>query len=305
MKKTTLEMQWSEEKKDWTWTSLMSTGLISTALISLLSFSSSEWLAQTTSSVHEGEKVEVVTTQWTNVEEKKDTITLDEAIQSIKDEWTEEVEEEDGPWIEPDPEWDDEWKMDQLKTSTKFTISTWVGYKVWWNVQWVNRIQWSWEIFQGTPFSTRITWIVDLDDPMHSKWSWKFIIWKNIYKWISLDWDYTFTGTGWNLFRFGIGYTWQFWKWVYGLKVFPLNTNKSPIAVKAHLSVKLREDWTLTPFILIDFGNKSYYGEAEFLQIITEWIAAFLQARFWWKLDWNLWEWDSQSILFWFKFDIK
>ena len=301
MKKTTLEIQWSEEKRAWAWTTLMSAALI----WALSLFSPSEWLAQTTSSAHEGEKVEVVTTQWTNVEEKKDTITLDEAIQSIKDEWIEEFEEEDGPWIEPDPEWDDEWKTDQLKTPTKFTISTWVGYKVWWNVQWVNRIQWSWEMFQGTPFSTRITWIADLDDPMHSKWSWKLILWKNIYKWISIDWDYTFTGTGWNVFRFGIWYTWQLWKWVYGLKIFPLNTNESPIAVKAMISTKVWKNWELSSFVLIDWGKKSCYGEIEYDQIIAQWVAAFIEARFWWKLDGRFWEWDSQSILWWLKFDIR
>lgn len=293
-------MQWSEEKKAWVWATLMSTALI----WALSLFSPSEWLAQTTSSAHEGEKIEVATTQWTNVEKTKDTITLDEAIQMIKDEWIEEVEEEDGPWIEPDPEWDDEWKTDQLKTPTKFTISTWVGYKVWWDVQWVNRIQWSWEIFQGTPFSTRITWIVDLDDPMHSKWSWKLILWKNVYKWISIDWDYTFTGTGWNLFRFGIGYTWQFWKWVYGIKIFPLNTNESPISAKAMISTKVWKNWELSSFVLVDFGKKSYYGETEYDQKIAEWIALFIQARLWWKLDGRFWEWDSQSIL-WLRFDIK
>lgn len=304
MKKTTLEMQWSEERRAWAWTTLMSTALI----WALSLFSPSEWLAQTRSSADEGEKVEVVTTQWTNVEEKKDTITLDEAIQLIKNEWIEEVEE-DGTWIEPDPEWDDEWKTDQLKTPTKFTISTWVGYKVWWDVQWVNRIQWSWEMLQSTPFSTRITWIVDLDNPMYSKWSWKLILWKTIYKWISLDWDYTFTGTWWNLFRFGFGYTWQLWKWVYGIKIFPLNTNWSPISVKAMVSTKVWKNWEFSSFVLLDFGQQSYYWETEYsqkiVQKIVEWVALFVQARYWWKLDGRFWEWDSQSILWGVRFDIK
>ena len=267
---------------------LPTTVLPTTALIWALSLlSPTEWLAQEVSRADEGEKITEVTTPRTVIEDEK-TISLEDAMQELQD----------STWVKPSVE-------QPTKAPTKFTISTWVGYTIWGDVKWVNRIQWSWELLQGTPLSTRVTWAVDLDDPMHSKWSWKVIIWKSIYKWISLDWDYTFTWTWWNLLRFGIGYTWQLWKWVYGIKIFPLNTNESPISAKAMVSTKVWKNWELSSFVLVDYGKKSYYGETEYDQKIAEWIALFIQARLWWKLDGRFWEWDTQNILWWVRFDIR
>ena len=57
--------------------------------------------------------------------------------------------------------------------------------------------------------------------------------------------------------------------------------------------------------MLVDFGKGWYYGETEYTQKVAEWIALFLQARLWWKLDWKFWEWDTQNILWWLRFHIK
>ena len=283
MKERRLDRQCLAEKE-----SITKKVLVAAALAWALSlWSPSEWLAQNRSTVQEGANVTEVTKLWTEAEDEK-TISLETAMQELQD----------STWVKSNVE-------KTTKTPTKFTVSTWVGYTIWWDVKWVNRIQWSWEVLQGTPFSTKITWVVDLDDPIHSKGSWKLILWKSIYKWISLDWDYTFTGTGWNIFRFGIGYTWMLWKWAYGIKLYPLNTNWSPIAAKAFISTKVWKNWELSSFVLVDLGKGSYYGETEYNQKIAEWIGLFLQARLWWKLDWRFGEWDTQSILWWLRFDIK
>ena len=102
MKETKLEMQWSEERKGWVWTTLMSAALI----WALWVLSPQAWLAQTVSSTDEGAQVTEVTQPWTEVEQEKDTITLGEAIQQAEGSWTYVVWEEDGPWIEPDPDWE-------------------------------------------------------------------------------------------------------------------------------------------------------------------------------------------------------
>ena len=283
-------MTWTEclERRDWVLWKVLPTALI--WALSLLS--PSEWLAQNVSSVDEGAKVTEVMQPWTRLDEER-TITLGDAIQSMCNE-SEEINQKGRQWDES-----------LSKAPTKFTVSTWVGYTVGWDVKWVNRIQWSGEVFHWTKWATKITWIVDLDDPMHSKWSWKLILWKNIYKWISLDWDYTFTWTGWNIFRFGLWYGGKIWQWVYWIKLFPLNTNWSPIAVKVFTWSKLWKGWEISSFMVIDLGKQSYYWETEYTQKLVEWIALFLQARLWWTLDGRFWAWDSQNILWWVRIDIK
>lgn len=282
MKETMTWTQCLEKKSVW-WKVLTTAALV----WALWLLSPSEWLAQQVSRIDGGEKVAEVAALWTKIEDEK-AISLEAAINELQDSTWEQIEAEQA-----------------TKNLTKFNVYTWVGYTIWGDVKWVNRIQWSWELLQGTPLSTRVTWVFDLDDPMHSKWSWKLILWKNVYKWISIDWDYTFTWTWWNLFRFGIGYTWKLWEWIYWVKLFPLNTNWSPISAKAMISTKVWKNWELSSFVLVDFGKKSYYGETEYDQKIAEWIALFIQARLWWKLDGRFWEWDSQSILWWLRFDIK
>lgn len=290
MKKKELEMTSLEERKaSGTWM------LATAALVWALSvLSPSEWAAKTVSSIDEGAKVTEVTQRWTEVEGEKKAISLEDAVKLLDDEWWAETEEEDGPWIEPDP-----------GIPTKFSVYTWVGYTVGWDVKWVNRIQWSGEMLSWTKWAIKITWIADLDDPMHSKWSWKVILWKSLYKWITLDWDYTFTWTGWNIFRFGIWYGGQIGKWVYWIKLFPLNTNWSSISAKVFLWTRVWEWWELSSFVLVDFDKKSYYWETEFTQKLAEWIALFVQTRLWWTLDGRFWSWDSQSVLWWVRFDIK
>ena len=94
MKKKELEMTSLEQRKaSGVWI------LATAALVWALSvLSPSEWSAKTVSSIDEGAKVTEVTLPWTEVEEEK-TISLGEVIWVW---WT----QEDGPEIEPDPEWE-------------------------------------------------------------------------------------------------------------------------------------------------------------------------------------------------------
>ena len=80
--------------------------LATAALVWALSLlSPSEWSAKTVSSIDEGAKVTEVTLPWTEVEQKKDTISLKDAIQWLEGEKTW-ISEEDEPGKEPDPEWE-------------------------------------------------------------------------------------------------------------------------------------------------------------------------------------------------------
>ena len=218
-------------------------------------------------------------------------------------------------WIEPDPEWADteeleptDWWSDTVKeqeSPTKFTISTWLWYSIWWKTYMSNRIAWSWQLFKWTKWELNAYAHIDYDDPMHSTWSWKVTLWKTIYKWLSLDWDYTFTWTGWNVVRLWLWYGWKIGEWQYAIKVFPLNTNWSPIAVKVALWTRVWENWQLSSFVFVDFGNNSYYWETEYAHRIAKWIALFAQARYWWIMDWNFTGTDSQKLVWWVKIDIK
>ena len=222
-------------------------------------------------------------------------------------------------WIEPDPDPDEErdeteiepetdqkWWPEKVPegSPTKFTISTWVWYAIGWQAFMWNRIAWSGKLFQGTAWETIVYSHMDFDDPLHSKWSWKLTLSKSIYKWISLDWDYTFTWSGWNVVRLWIWYGWKLWEWMYWVKIYPLNTWWSPISAKVSYTTKIWQDWQLSSFIFVDFDNMQYYSETEYVQRIIEWIWLFLQTRLWWIIDGSIGS-DSQTIVWWVKISVK
>ena len=122
MKKRLLERL----EKWWAVWSTLKWLLLSTALFWALSWSPTEAWARTVSSGDDGVKVTAVTqpwteamrswrevTQlwedvaksWTEVKQQKDTISLEDAIEMMKDEETY-VVEKGGPWIEPGPDWE-------------------------------------------------------------------------------------------------------------------------------------------------------------------------------------------------------
>ena len=174
-----------------------------------------------------------------------------------------------------------------------------------WDALRVNRFVWSGKLFKGSKWEISVLWIADLDDPLSSKWSWKLILWKKLYKGISLDWDYTFTWTGKNILRFGFWYKGQIWKWVYKIELFPLNTNWSPIAIKLFTWSKLRKGCKFSSVLMVDFGKNSYYSESDLTQMVEDIaknFAVFFHMRLWWKFDWKMWWlWDSQNLLFWLR----
>lgn len=214
--------------------------------------------------------------------------------------------------IEPYPEdkwnWESGWdskEKEKPELPVKFTISTWLWYSINWKIIMCNRIAWSWQLFKGTKWELWVYSHIDFDDPLNSKWSWKLVLSKTIYKWITLDWDYTFTGTWWNIFRMWIWYGWQIWKWQFWVKVYPLNTNGSPISAKVSVWTKVWKNGQINSFVFVDFKNMSYYSETEYLHQIAQWIALFAQARLWWILDWRITEKDSQQFVWWIRISIN
>ena len=105
MKTMTPEVQYSE------WRETATTKLLTLALAWVLWLSApTPWLAQTTSSTHEGEEVTEVTQPWMSVDGEKKTISLWDLV---RDDWTwSEVDEETLPWVEPDPEWESRISVD-------------------------------------------------------------------------------------------------------------------------------------------------------------------------------------------------
>lgn len=200
---------------------------------------------------------------------------------------------------------DDKAKDKENESPTKFSIETWVWYWFWWTAFRWTRLLWSGKLFKDSKWETSIYSCFDLDDPLHSKWSWKVVLWKSIYKWMSLEWDYTFTWTWDNVARFGIWYEWKSWDGKYKVKLFPLNTNWSPISAQVSIWTKVWKDWRFDLFVFVDFGKHSYYSETEYVHKLAKWIAAFIELRLWWKLDGKFKSDDSQTLLWWIKVDIK
>ena len=260
-----------------------------------------EWVTPETKTIEKETeaKKEIVIQQDSTRKEVADTISRYDAT------WWEWV------WIEPDPvDWDseeldpttDEWSDTWIEkeSPTKFTISTWLWYSVGWKTFMSNRVAW----FGQMPWGINVYSHIDFDDPLHSTWSWKLTLSKSVYKWITLDWDYTFTWTWWNVARLWIWYGWKIWDWTYWIKLYPLNTSWSPIAAKVSVSTKIWSNWQLSSFVFVDFQNLSYYSETEYAQQVAKWIAIFMQARLWWVINGSF-NWDSQKFVWWVRISVK
>ena len=301
MKTRRLEVQCQEWKQTIRWKVLPTV-----ALFWALLWAPQDWFAQDISSVNDG----ALTTEVV----KKDT--MHQQITKMPGSSIE--QQQDLPWIEPDSDEDkdqgtisEEW-TDQTKEKSEswasFSRQTWVWYSVTgWQSLWVNRFVWSGTLFKGKLWEINVTWIADLDDPLHTKWSWKLILWKSLYKGLSLDWDYTFTWTWDNVFRVGMWYSWKLWDWSYGVRIFPLNTNWSPISAKVSFSTKVWKNWSLSSFVFVDFDTKWYYSETEYmhqLPRLAQWVSAFVQARLMWTIDGKFTSADSQILMWWLKIDL-
>ena len=299
MKTRKLEMQYQE----WMQSKLRDT-VRKVALFWVLLWAPQEWLAQNISGVNDG----ALTT---------DVVKKDAVHQKITMMPSSSIEQQqDVPWIEPDPDDDDkdqgtlpEDSADQVKEKSEswasFSRQSWVWYSVTgWEALWVNRFVWSGTLFKGKLWEVHVTWIADLDDPLHTKWSWKLILWKKLYKGLSLDWDYTFTWTWDNVMRFGMWYGGQLWDGSYAVKLFPLNTNWSPISAKVSFSTKVWKSWSLSSFVFVDFDTKWYYSETEYVHQLAQWVAAFVQARLMWTMDGKFTGADGQTLMWWLKFDL-
>ena len=299
MKTRKLEMQYQE----WMQSKLRDT-VRKVALFCVLLWAPQDWLAQNISGVNDG----ALTTDVV----KKDAI--HQKITMMPSSWIE--QQQDLPWIEPDPDDDDkdqgtlleDW-IDQVKEKSEswasFSRQTWVWYSVTgWEAMWVNRFVWSGKLFKGKLWEINVIWIADLDDPLHTKWSWKLLLWKKLYKGISLDWDYTFTWTWDNVFRVGMWYGGQLWDGSFAVKLFPLNTNWSPISAKVSFSTKVWKSWSLSSFVFVDFDTKWYYSETEYIHQLAQWVAAFVQARLMWTVDGKFTGADGQILMWWVKIDL-
>jgi hypothetical protein len=299
MKTRKLEMQYQEWMQ-----SKLRDAVRKVALFCVLLWAPQDWLAQNISGVNDG----ALTT---------DVVKKDAIHQKITMMPSSSIEQQqDVPWIEPDPDDDDkdqgtlpeDW-TDQVKEKSEswasFSRQTWVWYSVTgWEAMWVNRFVWSGKLFKGKLWEVHVTWIADLDDPLHTKWSWKLLLWKKLYKGISLDWDYTFTWTWDNVMRFGMWYGGKLWDGSYWVKLFPLNTNWSPISAKVSFSTKVWKNWSLSSFVFVDFDTKWYYSETEYIHQLVQWVAAFVQARLMWTMDGKFTGADGQILMWWLQIDL-
>ena len=300
MKEKMTGMQWVE-KKGWVWYKVLPIA----ALLYALSLPQ-EWSAKGLSGTDEETPVMEITPQ---VQDKKDDIIgWKTAIQwiSVKDsdEWVTSWDDEIEPWITG---WDgdDEEIKEKSESSASFSRQTGVWYSVTgWEALWVNRFVWSGKLFKGKLWEISVIWIADVDDPLHTKWSWKLILWKSLYKGLSLDWDYTFTGTWDNVFGVGMWYGGQLWDGSYTVKLFPLNTNWSPISAKVSFSTKVWKSWSLSSFVFVDFDTKWYYSETEYIHQLAQWVAAFVQARLMWTVDGKFTGADGQILMWWLQIDL-
>ena len=302
MKTRKLEMQRWERK----WTTRGKV-LPTAALLWALLWAPSETFAQNISDVNDGKATtEVVQKDLTS---KKIW---------IKSDWLK-VKWEDLPWIEPDSDLlsEDEWivgeewttqieeKVEKKESPASFTFQSWLWYSVTgWEALWVNRFTWSGKLFKWKLWEISVTWIADLDDPLHTKWSWKLLLWKKLYKGLSLDWDYTFSGTWDNVMRFGMWYGGKLWDGSYGVKIFPLNTNWSPMSAKVSFSTKVWKNWSLSSFVFVDFDTKWYYSETEYIHQLAQWVAAFVQARLMWTMDGKFTGADGQILMWWLSINL-
>lgn len=291
------------EKLSWTVWKVLPTA----ALLWALSVLPQQWSAQNVSGIDEG----VLSTEVTapKVKEKKwATIDWETAIQwtAVKswDEWVSQWnEDEKEPWITG---WDwDKVTKEKSESPASFSRQTWVWYWITgWNALWVNRFIWSGQLFKGKLWEISVVWIADLDDPLHTKWSWKLILWKKLYKGLSLDWDYTFTGTWDNIARFGLWYGGKLWDGSYWVNIFPLNTNGSPMSAKVTFRSKIWKNWSISSFVFVDFDTNWYYSETEYIHQLAQWIAAFVQARLMWTMDGKFTGTDEQILMWWLKINL-
>jgi hypothetical protein len=316
MKTRKLEMQcW--ERKYITRGKVLPTATLLWALL----WAPTDWLAQTISGVNDGALTTDVVKK--DAVHQKITMMPSSSIEIHWDDWVsiepDPEDDKDLSWIEPDSEtWDedewmpwDEWtedtekKVEKKESPAHFSFQSWLWYSVTgWEALWVNRFVWSGKLFKGKLWEISVTWIADLDDPLHTKWSWKLILWKKLYKGLSLDWDYTFTWTWDNVMRFGMWYGGQLWDESYAVKLFPLNTNWSPISAKVSFSTKVWKSWSLSSFVFVDFDTKWYYTETEYVHQLAQWVAAFVQARLMWTMDGKFTGADGQTLMWWLKFDL-
>ncbi len=312
MKTRKLEMQYQEWQQTTRWKALWTV-----ALFWVLLWAPQDLLAQNISGVNDGALTTGVVKKDTM--QQKITMMPSSWIKVQWDDWALfKLQSEDGSddWvsIEPDPDDKDkgtlpEDSVDQTKEKSDSWVSlsrqTWVWYSVTgWEALWVNRFVWSGTLFKGKLWEVSVTWIADLDDPLHTVWSWKLILWKSLYKWLSLDWDYTFTWTWDNVMRFGMWYGGKLWDWSYGVRLFPLNTNWSPISAKVSFSTKVWKNWSLSSFVFVDFDTKWYYSETEYIHQLAQWVAAFVQARLMWTMDGKFTGADGQILMWWLKIDL-
>ena len=278
-----------------------------------------EWVAQEIDTIESNDKVkqEIVMQQDSTNQELAKTITFDDATRFMN--WNTDTWE--WTWIEPDPVLPDDseleptdWWKDTEKeqvSKTKFVVSTWVWYDLWNWLFMMNRISWNGTFFTWTKWEIRAYAHIDYDDPMHSKWSWKLSLWKTIYKWISLEWDYTFTWTWWNSVRVWLWYAWKLGDWQYAINVYPLNSSWSPVTFKVSFWTPLWKHWYLSTFVNGDYNklkNLGYYSETKYSHDISNLIngvALFAQLRLWWTLDWQFTDNDFQSIRVWFDISVK
>lgn len=98
--------------------------------------------------------------------------------------------------------------------------------------------------------------------------------------WFNIDAEYVFTWSGNNVMKFWLSFAGKTKNWWYKITVLPMNSSWKAFNVKVWWSTKIWDNWNLSAFIDVDWINKSFYWETEFVYDFWKNIAWFVQARY-------------------------
>ncbi|MDR3169740.1 MAG: hypothetical protein LBU27_08650 [Candidatus Peribacteria bacterium] len=102
---------------------------------------------------------------------------------------------------------------------------------------------------------------------------------KQVYKGLNIEGEYTFSA-GNNSMKYGISYAGHAGNGGYKFTLLPVSHKGKNIDVIISASQKIGKNGSVNAFVDVDFLNKSFYGETEYVQSLGANLALFAQARY-------------------------